>query len=89
MSEIKTTVVSYEQADDIDFEAPSNFYIINALQEFVYLHTRDRAKAVEWVKEHYDGKYAIKVTKDQKTKSKLDGGGYSAVGSSTRRGQRK
>lgn len=86
MTELKITVCTYEEVNDPEFESPSNFFIVNALQETIFIHTRDRTKAVEWVKEHYDGKYALKVVKDVKGKRKGESGEVSCRGTTSARG---
>lgn len=70
--------------------APSNFYCINALGERVFFKTKNRALAQEACDELYGkGRYVIRAVKDQKNKSKLESGGLSCTGTSTRRGQKK
>lgn len=67
----------------------SNFYIINALGEYVFYLTKDRAKAQQQADLDWDGRYTIRAIKDQKNKSKLESGGLSCYGTQTRRGQKK
>lgn len=68
----------------------SNFYCINALGERVFFKTKNRALAQEACDELYGkGRYVIRAVKDQKNKSKLESGGLSCTGTSTRRGQKK
>lgn len=41
---------------------PSNFYVLNALLEYVFLHTKQRQKAQQKADELYGkGKYSIRV----------------------------
>ena len=68
----------------------SNFYCINALGERIFFKTKNRALAQEACDELYGkGRYVIRAVKDQKNKSKLESGGLSCTGTSTRRGQKK
>ena len=43
MSKWKTTVITFEEFTDLEFKAPSAFYLRNSLGEYVCFHTRDRA----------------------------------------------
>jgi hypothetical protein len=69
--------------------AKSNWYILDALGNRVYYLTRNRADAQRQADLDYDGKYTVRAVKDQKSKSKLESGGLSCTGTSTRRGQKK
>lgn len=60
---IKSTVVLEQDADNDDFKAPSNYYILNALGELVFYQTRSRAIAQTWANEEYNGKYTIRLWK--------------------------
>lgn len=90
MSKIKTTTLSYAEVTAYDFEPPATFFIINALGDYVWLHTSKREVAQAWVDNEYGaGRYKVKASKLQKTKSKLESGGLSCTGTQSRRGQRK
>lgn len=69
--------------------AKSNWYILDALGNRVYYLTRNRADAQRQADLDYDGKYTVRAVKDQKNKSRLESGGLSCTGTSTRRGQKK
>lgn len=70
--------------------APSNFYVLISTGDRVYYKTRDRLAAQRQADEDWGkGKYTIRCVKDQKNKSKLESGGLSCTGTSTRRGQKK
>lgn len=85
MSELKTTVVSFEQFSGYDFIPPATFFIKNAMGEFVFIHTRDRAKAQAWVDENYGkGRYTVNASKLQK-----GSGDVTVRGVATRKGQQK
>jgi hypothetical protein len=77
---VKTTVVSFAETQDLDFTHPSKWYINNALSEVVYIHVRDRASAIQYVKEEYGGKYTVKCSGIQKNKGSL-----TCTGSETRK----
>lgn len=90
IGKIKVTQVSYAEFTDYDFQPPATFYVMDSLQNYTFIHTSQRAVAQEVVDEIYGkGRYTIKAAKQQKTKSKLESGGLSCTGTSTRRGQRK
>jgi|SRR5690554_1787179 len=90
--EIQRVVVSeneYEvwSEDEQKFviNAPSNFYIINALGEKVFYLTRDRALAQSQANLDFDNKYTIRTVKDSKPKYKSESGEVSVRGSNTRK----
>lgn len=86
VDKIKVTQVSFEEFTDYLFNPPSTFYVMDSLQNYTFIHTSQRAVAQEVVDEIYGkGRYTIRAAKQQKTKSKREDGGYSAVGSSTRK----
>lgn len=86
--ELKITTVSYEQYTQYDFIDPATFFIVDAMQNYVYFHTSKREEAQKVCDEHYGkGKYTVKASKIQKTKSKLESGLCSASGTTSRRGQ--
>ena len=69
--------------------AKSNWYIVDALGNRVFYLTRNRADAQRQADLDYNGKYTIRCVKDQKNRSKLESGGLSCTGTSTRRGQKR
>lgn len=79
------SVLSYEeyQAAVAESKILPKYYIVNALQSYVFVHTRNRLIAYEYFKEHYP-MYTLRT-------SRADGGGGSGCSdtSSTRRGQSK
>ncbi|ANA49219.1 hypothetical protein PMW_94 [Pseudomonas phage phiPMW] len=87
---IKTVVVPYEQYSEWDFVPSGSFYIKNAMGDFVFYKTSDRKLAQESVdKEYGKGHYTVIAAKLEKGKSRLESGGYSCTGTSTRRGQQR
>lgn len=85
--ELKVTVVDDKTFTDIDFIPPSTFFIMDSLQNYHFVHTSDRKVAQDWVDAEFGkGKYTVKASKEQKTKSKLESGEISVRGSNTRRG---
>lgn len=79
MSDIKISVISYEQYTDYDFIDPATYYVVNALQEYVYFHTSKREVAQNKADDMFGkGRYTVKASKIVKTKSKQENGGYSA-----------
>lgn len=88
--EVKTTVVSYEEFTDIEFTPPATFFIVDAMQNYVFFHTTSRQKAQQTCDGVYgEGKYTVKASRLQKTKSKLESGGLSVTGTQSRRGQKR
>lgn len=87
---IKVSIITYEQYTDYEYIDVANYFIVSALQEYVYFHTNDRAAAQAKCNEMFGAsKYTVKASKISKTKSKLESGGLSCTGTSTRRGQKK
>ena len=87
IDKIKTTLVPYEVYTEYDYVDCAAFYIKTALGDRLYIHTNDRSLA-QAVADEYSGvksKYKVVPAKISKTKSKREDGGYSAVGSSTRK----
>lgn len=90
MSKQKITVIDFETFSALDFIPPATFFIQNAMGEYVFIHTAKRQVAQDWVDEEYGkGRYTVKASKLQATKSKLESGGLSCTGTATRRGQKK
>lgn len=90
MSELKITTVTFTEFSDIDFIPPATFFIQNAMGDYIFIHTSKRNIAQEWVDENYGkGRYTVKASKLQATKSKLESGGLSCTGTATRKGQKK
>jgi len=77
------SVLSYEeyQAAVAEGKILPKYYIVNALQQYVFVHTRNRLIAYNYFKEHYP-MYTLRT-------SRQDGGRGSGCSdtSSTRRGQ--
>lgn len=87
---IKTVTVQFEQFCDPDFIPYGSFFIRNAFGEYIFLKTSDRSLAQAWADENYGkGKYTVVAAKLEKGVSKLESGGYSCTGTSTRRGQHR
>ena len=72
----------YQQAIE-DGKILPKYYILNALQQYVFVHTRNRLVAYEWLKINYP-QYVMRTTRQDGG----TGGGCSET-SSTRRGQSK
>lgn len=86
ISKIKTTVVSYAEFSEYDFIPPANFYIMDSMQNYFFVHTSKREDAQAVVNEKYGAnRYTVVAAKIQKGKSKREDGGYSAYGSNTRK----
>lgn len=87
---VKTVDVKYDQFTTWDFIPPGSFYIRTALGDYLFVKTANRKVAQDYIDETYGkGKYAVVASKLEKGKSRLEGGGYSCTGTSTRRGQQR
>lgn len=85
-----TVSVKYEQFTEWDFVPPGSYYIRDAIGNYIFLKTSNRKLAQEYIDTEYGkGKYRVIPSKDDKTKSKLESGGLSCTGTSTRRGQKR
>ena len=85
---VKTVEVTYEQFTAWDFIPCGSFYIRDALGNYLFLKTSNRAEAQAVINERYGkGKYNVVAAKLEKGISRLESGEYSACGTSTRRGQ--
>ena len=84
--ELKITEVSFEDFTAIDFTPPSSFYFKTALGTLLFISTSDRNLAQAWCDEYsgVKGKYKIIVTRDVKTKSRMESGGLSVYATATR-----
>lgn len=79
---IETVTLSYAEYVSAD-KFPSKYFVVTALQQYVFIVTRSREKAEQYRKEHYP-MYGLRCTTAEK------GGGSSCSDtSSTRRGQSK
>ena len=83
--ELKKTIVTYAQYTDYEFIPPATFFIVDALQQYVYYHTSKREVAQQAVDSEYGkGRYTVKASKLQKTKSRMENGGVSCHGTASR-----
>lgn len=91
VKELKITTVDYKTYTDYEFIPPGLWMIQNAIGDYIFISTSNRQEAQDWVDSTYPpkGKYKVIASREQKTKSRQESGEYSAVGSSTRRGQKK
>lgn len=71
--EIETIIIeSYVDMDDPEFKAPSNYYIINSLGDRVFILTRSRAKATQYITDNYGkGFFKLRTIKIEKTNKPL------------------
>lgn len=85
--EIEYVVVSYEQFTDYEFNPPATFYVMSATQDYYFFKTSDRAKAQARCDDLFGpNRYTVKASKNQASKSRLESGGCSAYGTTSRRG---
>lgn len=85
--EVKVTVVEASEIDNYSdeqgftFKHPAKYYFVNALGQYIYIHTRDMKIAVEYIKENYDGRYTVRTAKESKSDNN-----YTCTGSNSRKG---
>ena len=85
--DIEVVVVSYQQYTDYEFIEPGSYFMMDSMQNYNFFKTSDRAKAQAKCDEMFGvGKYTVKTSKNQKTKSRLESGGLSACGTTSRKG---
>ncbi len=58
--EVEVITVSYAEYINPDYHYPSKFVFRCALGFYNFIKTNRRSVAEQYVKEHYDGKYAIR-----------------------------
>lgn len=86
----KITVLTFTQFSSMEFIPPATFFIQNAVGHYLFIHTSKRQQAQDWVDAEYGkGRYTVKASKLQATKSKLESGGLSCTGTATRKGQKR
>lgn len=87
-NDLKVTIVEaseieqYDEEGGFTFQHPAKFYFVNGLGQYVYVHTRDRQKVVDYIKENYGGKYTVRQAK----MSTGGSGGVTCRGSNSRKG---
>ena len=88
MAELKITVLEADQVEYWDEETDTmvinhkaKYYFVNALGQYIYIHTRDMKVAVEYIKENYDGRYTVRTAKESKSDNN-----YTCTGSNSRKG---
>lgn len=90
MSKQKITVINFATFSSLEFVPPATFFIQNAMGDYIFIHTAKRQVAQDWVDSEYGkGRYTVKASKLQATKSKLESGGLSCTGTATRKGQKR
>lgn len=81
--EIKITVVEFALAHEEGFRKPSKYFIRNSCGDFVYIHSKSRKEAQEWVNDNYcKGKYTVSAAGEE-------GGNSSSVRCTTNNISRK
>ena len=76
---MKTTLVTYEQFSQLEFNHPANYYVRLATGEYLYVHSRSRDKCQEFIDNEYGvGHYTVKASKLTQSKPKYLGHNISA-----------
>ena len=58
----KTVSFNFEEFTDMSFQPPAKFFIMTAMQEYVFVRTRSRALAQETIDSIYGaGRYKVKA----------------------------
>ena len=82
--DVKITVVPYEQSLEEDFQQPSKFSFRSAIGDVIFVHTRNRADAEQYVKDEWGGRYSVRCSGTEKSTKNL-----TVTGTATRKGQKK
>jgi len=62
MPRVKTTTVEPDVFNDLEnFRPPAKWYIVDALGNKIFIHCRNRADAISYVKDEYGGKYSVRT----------------------------
>lgn len=87
MVEVKVTILEASEVEYWDDETDTTvlnhkakYYFVNAMGQYIYVHTRDMKVVTDYIKEHYDGKYAVRTAKQSN-----GSGEYTCTGSNTRK----
>jgi len=84
MSKIKVTVVEVKDMNQDGFVPPSKWYFINALNQAVFIHCRERSSAEQYITENYSkGFYKLRTSTLEKNRGEL-----TCRGTATRKGQK-
>lgn len=59
--EIKITVIEFNEYSLENYKGPTKYYFVNAMCQRVYIHTRDRKVAQEWLTDNYGKKYVLRT----------------------------
>jgi hypothetical protein len=57
---VEVVVVSFSTYSDMDFILPSKFCFRDGCGDMVFIKTRDRTVALEYIKTEYDGRYSLR-----------------------------
>lgn len=86
IDKIKVTQVSYTEFTDYEFQPPSNFYVMDSMQNYSFYHTSSRQLAQETADIMYGkGRYTVKAAKIQKNKPRTESGMLTCTGTASRR----
>lgn len=84
---MKISYVEHSVYSDLDFSHPSKFFIVDALQRRVYIHSKTREDAVKWVESEYGKKYNVRSTTTGKSSGKETA--FGRINSFSRKGMKK
>ena len=85
---MKISYVEHSVYSDLNFRNPAKFYIIDAMLRRVYIHSKLRNEAQEWVNDEYGvGKYTVRCASTEKSSGKETA--FGRINSKSRAGMRK
>lgn len=59
--EVSVVVASFDEVNSVDFVFPSKYSFRDGVGNFIFVKTNKKAIAEQYVQEHYEGKYSIRV----------------------------
>ena len=59
--EVSVVVASFDEVNDPEFVFPSKYSFRAGNGDFIFVKTNKKAIAEQYVQEHYEGKYSIRV----------------------------
>jgi hypothetical protein len=78
---VKTSIVGFDDFNDLDFVSPSRWFIFTSMNDYLFIHVRDRQVAQDYIDVEYGkGRYKIRTVRVIKSKN-----GLTVSGTETRR----
>lgn len=86
MSKVKITIVPYKDTLEDEFKAPSKWFFQSATSDMIFIHCRNRADAIQYVKDEFGGRYNVRCATSDKGNGKESAVGR--INSRSRQGSR-